>query len=146
MAPFKPLNTIVLCWSEGTLNWSPMMPSNASLSDSYMSDSYIFSSLILKPIAMRKMSNKKWVNKNTLFLTLIYTGNLITHLISHSSSFSENHRNHKRRKVLERHKAAGIPTRPKMKINKAKTFKYMCQICYVPNAEPKIKTDLNFIN
>ena len=40
-APLKPLPTLVLWWSEGiqgVLNWSPTMPRDASLSDSYTSE------------------------------------------------------------------------------------------------------------
>jgi len=34
-ASLKPLNTIVMRWSEGGFNWSPIMPRDASLSDIY---------------------------------------------------------------------------------------------------------------
>ena len=46
--PLKPLNRIVLWWSggfQGALNLVPMMPRDASLSDSYTSDCCWFSSL-----------------------------------------------------------------------------------------------------
>ena len=48
-SPIKPLSTIVLWWSEGfqvALNRVPMMPRDASLSDSYTPDRCCFSSLI----------------------------------------------------------------------------------------------------
>ena len=47
----------------------------------------------------------------------------LAHLISRSSTCSDDHR--ERGKVLERHKAAGTPVKPGMKINKTKKFKYM---------------------
>ena len=65
----------------------------------------------------------------------------IDHLISRSSTCSDNH--NERGKVLERHKVTSAAAQPKMKIDKAKTFKYMSR---VPNTELKIMTDSNFIN
>ena len=48
------------------------------------------------------------------------------HLISRSRTCSDNRR--EKGKVLERHKAAGTPTQPRIKINKAKTFKYTSRV------------------
>ena len=42
-SPINSLNTLVLWWSERALYWPLMMPSNASLSDSYTYDVCLFS-------------------------------------------------------------------------------------------------------
>ena len=55
-----------------------------------------------------------------------YNTHLITYLINRSSVFSDNHR--ERDKLLERHKVAGTPTQPCMKIKKTKIFKYMSRV------------------
>ena len=57
---------------------------------------------------------------------------VLAHLISRSSTCSENHRD--RGNVLERHKAASMSAQPRRNITKAKTFKYMRRlVCQIQN-------------